>query len=64
MGGGGATKQWVTAECSNFQGEMAHKEGPIAVKLSQNIAKSLAYIINQLCGDFQQGGYRYKLTSS
>ena len=29
---------------------------PIALKLSQNIAKSMAYIINQLCGDFQQGG--------
>ena len=26
---------------------------PIALKLSQNIAKSMAYIINQSCGDFQ-----------
>ena len=28
--------------------------GPIALKRSQNIAKSMAYIINQLYGDFQQ----------
>ena len=36
---------------------------PIALKLSQNIAKSMAYIINQSCGDFQQGGCLYKPTS-
>ena len=35
---------------------------PIALKLSQNIAKSMAYIINQSCGDFQQGGCLYKPT--
>ena len=58
-GGGwwGATKWWVTAELCIFQG------GPIALKLSQNIAKSMAYIINQSYGDFQQGGCLYKLTS-
>ena len=37
--------------------------GPIALKLSQNIAKSMVYIINQSYGDFQQGGCLYKLTS-
>ena len=37
--------------------------GPIALKLSQNIAKSMAYIINQPYGDFQQGGCLYKPTS-
>ena len=42
---------------------MAHKEGLIALKLSQNIAKSMAYIINQSYGDFQQGGCLYKPTS-
>ena len=43
---------------------MAYQGGPIALKLSQNIAKSMAYIINQSYGDFQQGGYLYKPTSS
>ena len=37
--------------------------GPIALKLSQNIAKSMAYTINQSYGDFQQGGCLYKPTS-
>ena len=31
--------------------------------MSQNIAKSMAYIINHSCGDFQQGGCLYKPTS-
>ena len=29
----------------------------------QNIAKSMAYIMNELGRDFQQGGCLYKLTS-
>ena len=58
----GATKWQATAKLSNFQGEMAHK-GPSTLKLSQNIAKSMAYNIDQLCGDFQQGGCLYKPTS-
>ena len=37
--------------------------GPTALKLSQNIAKSMVYIVNQSCGDFQQGGCLYKPTS-
>ena len=45
-----------------FQGEMADKE-TYRTQLSQNIAKSMVYIINQSYGDFQQGGCLYKLTS-
>ena len=58
-GGGwwGATKWWVRAEISNFQGEMAHKEAPL------HSAKSMAYTINHSCGGFQQGGCLYKPTS-
>ena len=37
--------------------------GPMALKLSQNTAKSMVYIINQPYGDFQQGGCLYKSTS-
>ena len=40
---------------------MVHKEA--ALKLSQNIVKSMVYIINQSYGDFQQGGCLYKPTS-
>ena len=36
--------------------------GLIALKLSHNIAKSMVYIINQPCDDFQQGGCLYKPT--
>ena len=32
---------------------------PHSLKISQCIAKSMAYIINQLCGDFQQAGCLY-----
>ena len=35
--------------------------GPIALKMSQNIDKSMVYIMNQLGADFQQGGCLYKL---
>ena len=31
--------------------------------VTKHIAKSMAYIINLLCGDFQQGGCLYKPTS-
>ena len=31
--------------------------------MSQNIDKSMAYIMNMLGGDFKQGGCLYKLTS-
>ena len=37
--------------------------GPIALKMSQNIAKVMAYIMNKSGGDFQQGGCLYKPTS-
>ena len=54
---GGLQWSWrVTVELCIFQGEMARPQGgPIALKLSQNIAKSMAYIIIQSYGDFQQG---------
>ena len=29
---------------------------PIALKISQNIAKAMAYIMNESGGDFKQGG--------
>ena len=31
--------------------------------MSQNIAKAMAYIMNESDGDFQQGGCLYKTTS-
>ena len=36
----------------------------VALKISQNIAKSMAYMINQLDGIFQQGSPCTKPTSS
>ena len=36
--------------------------GPIELKLSQNITKSMAYIMDKSGGDFQQGSYLYKPT--
>ena len=45
------------SRCNGPQG------GPISLRLSQNIAKSMAHIISQLCGDFQQVGCLYKPTS-
>ena len=32
------------------------EEGPIALKMSQNIDKSMAYIMSESGGDFKQGG--------
>ena len=46
----------------HFQGEMAHKEAPLHSNCHKT-AKSMAYIINQSYGDFQQGGWLYKPTS-
>ena len=45
------------SRCNGPQG------GPTTLKLSQNIAKSMVYIINQSYGDFQPGGCLYKPTS-
>ena len=58
----GALKWRVTTELSNFQGRIAHKEALLHSN-SHKTAKFLAYIINQLSGDFQQGGCLYKPTS-
>ena len=57
VGGGGEPQSGGQQLSSVFP-----QGGPIALKLSQNIAKSMAYIIDQSCGDFQQGGFLYKLT--
>ena len=54
---------WVTTELCHFQDEMAH----ISSTCTQNftdIAKSIAYIINELGGDFQQGSCLYKTTGT
>ena len=46
----------------HFQGEMAHKEAPLHSNCHKTyIAKSIAYIINQSCGE--GGGCLYKPTS-
>ena len=44
-------RDWIISRWNGPQG------GPIALKLSQNIAKSMVYIINQPYGDFQQGAW-------
>ena len=44
---------------SNVQGEYS----PIALKMTQNIDKSTAHIMNESVGDFQHGACLYKLTS-
>ena len=57
-------KWQVTAELSNFQGELAHKEAPLHSNCHKiYVAKSMAYIIEQSGGDFQQAGCLYKPTS-
>ena len=48
----------VTVELWIFQGEMAHKEALLHSNCHKT-AKSMAYIINQSYGDFQQGGCLY-----
>ena len=63
MGGGGEPRSDGIQLSSAFFKRNGPQGSPIALKLSQNIAKSMAYIINQLCGDFQQGGCLYKPTS-
>ena len=57
-------KWQVTGELCILQGEMAHKEAPFPFNCHKTyVAKSMAYIINQSCGDFQQGGCLDKPTS-
>ena len=64
MGVVGAMKWRVTAELSNFLGEMAHKEAPLYSNCHKTyVSKSMAYIIDQSDGDFQQGGCLHKPTS-
>ena len=59
-----AMKWWVTAKLRKFQGEMALNITPLHSKCHKNnIDKSMAYIMNESSGDFQQGGCLYKLSS-
>ena len=63
MGGGGEPQSGGLQQSSAFFKVNGPQGGPTALKLSQNIAKSMPYIINQSYGDFQQGGCLYKPTS-
>ena len=62
MGGGEEPRSGGLQRSSAFS-KVKWPTRTIALKLSQNIAKSMAYIINQSYGDFQQGGCLYKPTS-
>ena len=62
-GGSGEPRSGRLQQSSAFSRQNGPQGGPIALKLSQNIAKSMAYIINQSCDDFQQGGCLYEPTS-
>ena len=42
-------KWQLTLELSNFHGEMVKTEAPHCTQISQNKAKSMVYMINQLC---------------
>ena len=63
MGGGGEPQSGGLQRSPAFFKVKWPTRRPLALKLSQNIAKSMAYIINQSYGDFQQGGCLYKPTS-
>ena len=63
MGGGGEPRKWrVTASSAFFKVKWPVRR-PHCTQLSQNIAKSMVYIINQSYGDFQEGGCLHKSTS-
>ena len=57
------TELQVTAKLCIFKVKWPTRRPHCTLKLSHNIAKSMAYIINQSCGDFQQDGCLYKPTS-
>ena len=64
-GGGGGEPQSGGLQLSSatFKAKWPTRR-PIALKLLQNMAKSMVYIISYLsCDDFQQGGYLYKPSS-
>ena len=63
MEGGGEPRSGGYSGALHFSRLNGSQGGHIALKLSQNIAKSMVYIINQSYGDFQQGGCLYKPTS-
>ena len=66
MGGDGETRSGglqLSSEIFRVK-YVAHKEAPLHSNYHKTyVAKSMAYIINQLCCDFQQGGCLYKPTS-
>ena len=62
-GGGDGEPQGGGLQLSSAFFKVKWPTSPIALKMSQYIAKSMAYTINQSCGDFQQGGCLYKPTS-
>ena len=51
------------SEVQYFSGWNGLEWGPIALKMSQDIAKTMAYIMNESGADSQQGGCLYKPTS-
>ena len=53
---GGSHKVVGYSRALHFSRQNGPQGGPIALKLSQNIAKSMVCIINQPYGDFKQGG--------
>ena len=56
MGGGGEPRSGGLQLSSAFFKVKWPTRRPHCTQTVQNIAKSMAYIINQSCGDFQQGG--------
>ena len=63
MGGGGEPRSGRLQLGSVIFKVKWPKGGLVAFNLSQNIAKSMANIISQSCGNFQQGDFLYKPTS-
>ena len=53
----------MNTKAQHFSRWNGQKFGPIALQMSQNIAKSMVYMINYSCSDFQQVGCLYKSTS-
>ena len=51
-------KLQVTVEYNTFQGDV--NWGHIALKMSQNVAKSMTYMVSHLGCDFQPGSCLYK----
>ena len=63
MGVVGRHKVVGYSEAKQFSRWNSLEKDLIALKMSQNIAKSMAYVIIEPSGDLKQGGYLYKLIS-